>query len=151
VGDERFPLLASVTHHGTRWHADRWTLATCDRNETREPCLFCLNGKAAGTDGRIPTPAPTCSCGMYAAKSWEQLVELRYAEQRGQQPVFVGEVAMAGKVIPGSQGWRAEKGRIESLIVPVRYWRYAEPLADLYGVEVTVADVNDMLRRAKEA
>jgi hypothetical protein len=52
------------------------------------------------------------------------------------KPVVIGEVGLAGKVIPGSQGWRAEKGRVKHLYVPFHHWRWIEPLAALYNVPV---------------
>ena len=59
----------------------------------------------------------------------------RYGDSRD-HPVFIGEVGFVGKVIPGSQGWRAEKGRIRKLFVPHRDWEYVEPLSKLYRVPV---------------
>lgn len=53
-------------------------------------------------------------------------------------PIFIGEVALAGKVIPGTQGWRAERGRIARLYVPFHHWRFVEALEELYRVEVVL-------------
>jgi hypothetical protein len=121
----KLPMLASVTHGKTIWHPDRWTLATCGGKTYCHRC----------EDGRVPGEG--CSCGMYAAKSREQLVDLGY--NRGgdpRRPVFIGEVGFVGKVIPGSQGWRAEKGRIVRLYVPFQHFRYVEWLERLYQVPV---------------
>jgi hypothetical protein len=127
-GNVKLPMLASVTHGNTIWHPDRWTLATCGR--TSHTC------RRPGYAG-VSVPGEGCSCGMYAAKSREQLLKLGY--NRGgdaMRPVFIGEVGMAGKVIPGSQGWRAEKARIVRLYVPYEHFRYVQWLERLYRVPV---------------
>ena len=129
IGPQRHPLLASVTHAGTVWHADRWTLATCRGDR------LC---QSPADDGTIPGTG--CSCGLYAAASRAQLVKLEYANPGSAgfeaNPVLIGEVGFAGKVIDGSQGWRAEKGRIVRLYVPHICWRLVEPLERLYRVPV---------------
>lgn len=130
----RLVLLASVTHRSTIWHPDRWTLATCGGE------LECRKGER-----RIP--GEDCSCGLYAAVSRQQLVGLRYNRGTDDRPVFIGEVAFAGKVIPGRQGWRAEKGRIHRLYVPHTLWRYVDPLEELYNVEVVLDNTLQAGRR----
>ena len=137
IGSEKFPLLGSVTHKHDGapviWHPDRWTHALCGHE------LTCRRG---GVD-----PAPPgvdCTCGLYAAATRRQLVSLGYANERnvvvgkGEEVKFIGEVAFAGKVIPGTQGWRAEKGRIARLYVPFHRWRYVDALEELYDVEVLI-------------
>ena len=138
IGEQRFPLLASVTHAGTVWHPDRWTFATCNGDAR------CTNRESAWLE---VIPGTTCSCGLYAAASREQLMHLGYASQRRTQPVFIGQVGFAGKVIPGSQGWRAEKGRIVRLYVPHVHWRYVDPLRELYRVDVVLENTT---KRPKE-
>ncbi len=71
-------------------------------------------------------------------------MHLGYASQRRTQPVFIGQVGFAGKVIPGSQGWRAEKGRIVRLYVPHVYWRYVDPLQEMYRVDVVLENTMRM-------
>lgn len=91
-------------------------------------------------------PGERCSCGLYAASSRAQLVKLGYAnEHSGDQAVFVGEVGFVGKVIPGSQGWRAEKGRIRKLYVPFHRWQYVEALEALYGVPVVLDNTSSVV------
>jgi hypothetical protein len=124
IGSESLPMLSSVTYSNTIWHPAHYTLASCSNSES------CRKG------GRLP--GESCSCGLYAAASREQLVGLRYNEEDGSHPVFIGEVAFSGKVIPGSQGWRAERGRIARLYVPFRHWRFVEPLKALYRVPVVL-------------
>lgn len=128
-GNERLPMLSSVTHQTTIWHPAHWTFADCGGSKT------CRRG--GSLDGRVP--GEECSCGLYAAKTREQLVaRLGYGKESPDSPtpVFIGEVGLTGKVIPGTQGWRAEKGRIVRLYVPFHRWRMVEPLAQLYRVPV---------------
>ena len=127
IGNEPLPMLASVTHAGTIWHPAHWTLATCGQSPS------CRNGSI---DGGVP--GEECSCGLYAARDRRHLVNLGYNAAHGDEVVFIGEVGLAGKVIPGTQGWRAEKGRIQRLYVPFHHWRYVEPLKRLYRVPVVL-------------
>ena len=132
VGDAYFPRLMSAVQKASSvgaqaiWPTNRWFMATC----LREPAH---NEPGAGI------PVERCSCGIYAAKTLEQLSGLGYAAYYDVANAVVGEVAFAGKVIEGSQGWRAEKARIKRLWVPHRTWRYMEPLSSAYGVEVGLA------------
>jgi hypothetical protein len=151
IGEQRFPLLASVTHSGTVWHPDRWTFATC-RGEAR----------CQGPDPRCPVeggsiPGEGHSCGLYAAASRAQLVELGYARPSryakpggGEEVVFIGEVGFAGKIVPGTQGWRAQKGRIVRLYVPFFHWRYVEPLEELYRVPVVLENTTKLPKEVSD-
>jgi hypothetical protein len=122
VGPSRRPLLGSVTYTSTVWLPRQWTVATC------------------GTHGEGEVPAEGHSCGLYAAKTREQLVKLGYAEYSDVTQTIVGEVAFAGKVIPGSQGWRAARARIKRLYLPYEKWQLAEYIERLYGCDVTLAN-----------
>ena len=48
----------------------------------------------------------------------------------------VGSVKLWGKIVEGSQGWRAQKAYPERLWVPYEAWHLAPSLRDLYGVPV---------------
>ena len=127
-GLPRFPMLYSASHAGTYWATNRWTHAEC----AGQPVC-----KATG--GRIPEEA--CTCGMYAAASLEQLIQLGYGNYGDSGNVHVlGQVGFAGKVVPGSQGWRAEKGRIVRLYVPYCEPHVVGPLASIYRVPVELAN-----------
>jgi hypothetical protein len=169
-GTDRLPILRSVTHSGTYWHAARWTLATCDGALVckREWDRITRRRRAALAGQQILDPGyelqtaadvvaemdephgPTipgvgCTCGLYAAKTREQLVKrLGYQREHGTKAVFIGEVGMAGRIIEGDQGWRAEKGRVKRLYVPFHHWRYVEPIAELYGVPVILDNTNSV-------
>jgi hypothetical protein len=130
IGSEQLPMLASVTHGNTIWHPNRWTLATCGK---------CTECKSGSEQSPVTIPGEHCSCGMYAAKTREQLVSLGYNHYSDDaKPTFIGEVAFAGKVIPGSQGWRAQKARIKRLYVPFGCYRFVAGLERLYRVEVVL-------------
>jgi len=125
IGSLKLPMLASVTHSGTIWHPDRWTYATCGDDLACHRC----------EDGRVPGEG--CSCGLYAARDRAHLSTMSYRRPSADgKPKVIGEVGFAGKVIPGSQGWRAERGRVKRLFVPFSEWRWIEPLHDLYNVPV---------------
>lgn len=119
TSDGKHVRLKSVTN-GTVWPTDDWLHATCAvRNHKGEK-----------------TPAKFCSCGIYAAKDRPHLTGMHYHVYGIDMNVVIGEVAMAGKVIPGTQGWRAEKARPIKILVPYTRWRLAGPLQECYGVDV---------------
>lgn len=134
IGDrpDKLPLLASVTHGHTIWSPGYWTAADCHGSP------FCTGS----LDGGVP--GESCTCGLYCAASRYQLVDLGYGRQKALahglpgHPRVLGEVGLAGKVIPGDQGWRGEKGRIVRLYVPFHFWRLVTPLEELYHVEVVL-------------
>jgi hypothetical protein len=129
IGGVKLPMLASATHGDTIWHPDRWTYATCC---DRDACL-------RSSDGKVP--GERCSCGMYAANTRKRLLELGYNRYESTaRPVLIGEVGLAGKVIPGSFGWRAERARIVRLELAYELFRFAEPLETLYRVPVLFAN-----------
>jgi hypothetical protein len=134
-GPHEFPLLKSVTHKSTLWHPNHWTLATCQG----EP--VCKKGTLVRprNDGRIPGEG--CRCGLYAARDRAHLIQMGY-HRAGGQIVFIGEVGLTGKVIPGDQGWRAEKGRIVRLYVPFEHWAYVDRLEQVYEVPVLLDNTN---------
>lgn len=136
IGKVQLPMLASVTHARTLWHPQRWTFATCGG----EAKCRSSEGDTAGPG----VPGEQCTCGMYAARDREHLVSMGYNQyQDDAHPTFIGEVGLAGKVIPGSHGWRAEKGRIRKLFVPFHLIEYVAPLERLYGVTVELTNTFD--------
>lgn len=132
VGTDETPRLMSVnamarfpnSPHEAIWPTARYFLARCP------------NGHIEGL------PVESCMCGLYAAKSMEQLVSLGYGAYgtNGLVDKVVGQVAFSGKVIEGSQGWRAERGRVYRLWIPYEMdWSIGERLAAAYKVEVEPA------------
>jgi hypothetical protein len=129
VGTPAVPRLMSVTatsfsveHVDAIWPTNRWYDAQCPHGHKGDEI-----------------PSEGCKCGIYAARDRDQLVSLGYGVYGKQDARVIGEVAFSGKVIPGSQGFRAQRARVKRLFVPYEDWRYADPLGDAYGVPVEVA------------
>ncbi len=94
------------------------------------------------------TPGEHCSCGFYSAKSLAQLRAMGYHTYNANADcggvTIVGRVANWGKVVAGTQGWRAEYAYPEMLFVPFEVARLvARPAADTYGVPVTLMNLLD--------
>jgi hypothetical protein len=109
--------------------------ASCDRCTSEDP------------RSRECTPGEACSCGFYCARSLNHLRSMGYhtynADSDGDVTI-VGRVANWGKVIPGTQGWRAEYAYPERLFVPFEVARnLALPVSNTYGVPVTLMNVLD--------
>jgi len=118
------PKLYSVSHNRYFWKPKEFARATCRRcNET---------------------PGENCTCGFYSAKTLDHLMGMSYhqydAEAGGYFHV-VGQVANWGKVVEGSQGWRAEKSYPVHLYVPYEAWPLAKPLSENYGVPVSLKNI----------
>jgi hypothetical protein len=88
-------------------------------------------------------PGEGCTCGFYSAKSLEHLMSMGYADYRHGVDTFtvVGKIANWGKVIEGSQGWRAEYAYPMMFYVPFEYWRFAKPISEAYGVPVRLMNI----------
>jgi len=119
------PLLYSVTYTAYFWEPRKLSQAECRR---------------CGED----VPGEKCSCGFYSAKTLAHLMSMTYhqydAEHNGYFHV-VGKVANWGKVIEGSQGWRAQKSYPVALYVPFEAHYLAERLGDTYGVPVRLKNI----------
>lgn len=97
------------------WPTDRWAVARCDR-------------------GCEEIPGDDCACGLYAL----QTVELLRRRHVGE---VCGQVALAGKVIPGADGWRAERLRPVRLYFRFDQWEIAAAIGELYGVPADLRSV----------
>lgn len=119
------PILHSVTFSDLVWTPREVVEASCQR----------------GKKGGHQPPEEACSCGLYAAKDLDHLMSMNYhrydAEARGMFHV-IGRVRLWGKVIEGTQGWRAQYGYPDHLYVPFEAWHLMEPLKETYGVEVSL-------------
>lgn len=109
--------LASFGHRFV-WPMAAWAVAEC--------AMGCAD-----------IPGEDCSCGIYAARDRGHLHRIGYM---GEFADVVGEVGLAGKVIPGRLGWRAAKARVHRLWVPHALWEHARPLAAAYGVPVSLTN-----------
>lgn len=122
--------------HESRWRAPRllspqqqfiWTPG----NWTRARCQ---GGDHAGV------PHEEHHCGIYAAADREQMIGHWDFYVRGRQAVLA-ELALAGKVIPGSRAHRAEKARIVRLYLPAVRWQLADALERAYRCEVVIDNI----------
>lgn len=141
VGGKLHPRLMSVTatdfrvdHVDAIWPTNRWFTAKCPHGHGRK--VDPLTGQHVEVKHEIPVEG--CKCGIYAARDRDHLIRLGYGVYGDNDAKVIGEVAFAGKVIPGEQGYRAEKARIKSLIVPYEMWQIVDPLAAAYKVPVEV-------------
>lgn len=144
VGTPQTPRLASVTAlsswsrkgegHEAIWPTRRFFLARC-----------------TGRQHLTGIPVDDCSCGLYAAKTMDQLIQLGYGAYGGRGngvdalvDKVVGQVALSGKVIECDQGWRAERGRVYRLWTPYEMdAAVADRLAEAYRVPVEPAQWRD--------
>lgn len=105
----------------TFWPTGAWLHAECDKS-----C-----GDIPGED---------CACGIYAAKHREHLYDIGYMHRSGhREPVVFGEVGLAGKIVPGTLGWRAARARPLRVFVPHEHWELVAPLR-AYGVPVLLSN-----------
>lgn len=119
-------LLRSVRKH-TIWPPRQEVVARCAKRSARGP---------RSKPGHA-VPDENCSCGLYAARTLEHLMSMpyhRYDADRNGLFHVVGQVAMWGGYIEGTQGWRAEKAYPALLFVPYEAWRLAPRLAETYGL-----------------
>jgi len=105
------------------WPTNRWMTALCPHR------------------GHEPADVPTegCSCGLYAANSLDHLLGYGYAMFQPDGVTMIGQVGFAGKVIPGSQGWKGQRGRIVRLYVPLSQHELGAKLARAYNVPFELA------------
>jgi hypothetical protein len=133
----RDPWLLSLFHEKA-WPRDDWLRAECQ----------VLNEDRPTPDPCEESPGVGCHCGVYAARDRAQLAGLRqFGQATGAlytitRPLTViGECALAGRLIEGSRGWRASKGRVVRLFVPFEEWHVAGPLSEAYNVPVELDNV----------
>lgn len=101
---------------------------------------------------RHPLPVLNCGCGLYSAKSRNHLLSMGYqAYDADSRPVVIGSVNLWGRIVEGTQGWRAEYGYPRELFVPFELWRLVEPLMEAYGVPVKLNNTLKKTRSLQEA
>jgi hypothetical protein len=136
------PLLHSVTHGDYVWTPREVVEAHCPKAKF---------GKGSGHGDPPTVPGENCTCGFYSAKTRDHLQSMSYhkydAERSGMFHVM-GEVALWGKVVEGTQGWRAQFGYPRKLYVPFEAHKLVAPLKDAYGCEVVL---NNILRKTDAA
>lgn len=134
-------LGTGAPHYGCVWTPGRMMEALCDCNNGRHAGTECHASRVNGGDGRVAGEG--CSCGFYSAASRDHLMSLPYPSYKNANAnlrIF-GKVALAGKVIPGTQGWRSQYCWPVELFVPYERQDLVKVLADTYHVPVSLANV----------
>lgn len=88
--------------------------------------------------------------GICAARDREHLLGLhryhdrsrgRYVEGGEEEGICaIGKVGLAGLIYPGERGYRAEKARVLSIVLPHAAWELLEGLRNAYRVPVTLGN-----------
>jgi hypothetical protein len=83
-------------------------------------------------------PGDQCRCGLYAAMTLPHLKTMRHYFDYDPNESFrlIGKVALWGKVIEGTQGWKATYGYPSELYLPFEAWHLHNDLKESYGVPV---------------
>lgn len=115
------PKLYSATHSNYYWIPRKGSLAECGR---------------CGAN----VPGESCACGFYSAKTFEHLMTMGYHQYDPESGMVavLGQVANWGKIVEGTQGWRAARAYPVRLWVPFETWKLAKPIEEAYGVPVGV-------------
>lgn len=85
-------------------------------------------------------PDPRCSCGLYAAMTFNRLFDMGYTKSSGLfaakpgQVTIAGQVSLWGNIIPGEIGWRAQLAYPKKFLIPYTKWKIAVELSEVYGV-----------------
>ncbi len=127
-------LLASLGGSGRGWKPGRPKRASCASQ--RNPNDFRFEHVSGIMTAAHESPAERCRCGIYAARTLE---ELRSQMLLGLGIAVVGEVLLWGKVIPGSRGYRAQFAYPKHLYVMARGLRREARMIEalrVYGAPV---------------
>jgi hypothetical protein len=83
-------------------------------------------------------PDERCECGLYSAKTLDHLMTMRHYYRYDPAKMFkvIGKVALWGKVIEGTQGWKATYGYPSELYLPFEAWHLHNDLHDAYGCPI---------------
>jgi len=93
--------------NGVEWEPGQAMVATCNRGVTL------LHGTIGCALHSHTAPHPTCTCGIYAGKNLEHLVEINYAQMG-----IHGEVDLWGNVLECELGYRAQYAYPRYFVVP---------------------------------
>jgi hypothetical protein len=122
------PKLYSATHGDYFWAPRKAMRAECDKCD--QP-------------GKGGIPGEHHTCGFYSAKTLDHLLTMDYHRRYDEGWMcIIGRLANWGKVIEGSQGWRAEWAYPIEFYVPFEFlMTHAKPLREGYGVPVKPLNV----------
>lgn len=123
----REPRLRSL-YYDVIWPTDEWLTASDGSGRGCEP-----HGICAARDR-----AHLVSLHQYHSSSWP-----RYVEGGGASGdiAAIGKVGLAGEIVPGERGYRAEKARPLSILLPFAAWELVAPLRRAYRVPVGLANI----------
>ena len=117
--------------------------------------VWCPSGWNAATCWHTTlhvAPAELCTCGFYAARSRAHLVTTEYSLYSSnakdgwqRRPKVIGEVELAGKVIPAANGYRAMRVRPRRILVPHEFYGFLKPLRAAYPRDTDVELANTLL------
>jgi hypothetical protein len=68
---------------------------------------------------------------------WGSTNSKRYVEDGS----AIGKVGLSGRIVEGERGYRAERARVISIIVPYAAWELVEELRRAYGVPVGLGNI----------
>jgi hypothetical protein len=143
-------LLKSLWPTGGKWMEAHCLLAMRSKNQYHQHLGLIELEEAEKIPLPGVVPVKPCDCGLYAARDLHHLVELGYntypVRTAGEEMAIIGEVEMAGKIVLATNGYRAQRARPKTLLVPHAYWRFAEPLRRNYQCEVKLWNTVDPLR-----
>jgi len=123
----REPRLRSL-YFDVVWPTDRWLVAgEADRDVYVTP-----HGICAGRDREH----------LAGLHRYSDPTRARYVEGGEEAPwAAIGQVGLAGLIVPGERGYRAERARVVSIVLPYAAWELLEDLARAYRVPVTLGNV----------
>jgi hypothetical protein len=138
-GWRSWKVLRQLPPFGTppRLESESWEFYWTPRVKARAVCAKGCND--------ADVPGNLCTCGFYSAKTLDDLRKMAYPhyDEEGERVSVVGRLANWGKVIEGSQGWRAEFAYPSVIYVPFEAWKLAEPISRGYGVPVRLLNLLD--------
>jgi hypothetical protein len=126
----REPRLRSL-FHDVIWPTDRWLVAEA----RKEPATGYveLHGICAARDREH-----LASLHRFGSSAHPRYVE---GSDLYEGTAAIGEVGLAGLIVPGERGYRAEKARVISILLPYIAWELVEPLRRAYRVPVGLDNV----------
>lgn len=115
-GYRYFRLYSNLNLHSVS-HRDAW--------DDREKVAQC-----AGYTGIHTAPQPRCRCGIYGWYAPELATENHGNFSLGlghgiRDRLVLGAVSVSGNIVPGTDGFRAERAKIEALVLPGNFHYFA--------------------------
>ncbi len=110
-----------------------WMVATCNGGEF-DGTPECHHPDNPDFNYQPPVKRPRdCMCGYYSGRTREHQITLGYARYTLDDPTVLVELELAGKIVPASNGWRAQKVRPLRIHVPHELWQVGAKLKAQYA------------------